>query len=77
MKQIKPHVINPRRRVMVINDELCPGVEFSQNTKSGDRWVLFFTDSDRLYRWDRERSQWMGIQTTAISHAKQQQLKTI
>ena len=69
-KQIIPPTILPRRQIFVIADELVPGLEFSQPTKSGSTWILFWVpESDRLYRWN---GRWVAIKPQVISAQKKQ-----
>ena len=55
---------------MVIADELAPGIEFTQPTKSGSTWILFWMpDTNRLFRWD---GRWTPIKPETISAQKKQ-----
>ena len=72
----KKITIAPRRQNMVINDQLEPGVEFTQDTKSGSSWVLFWIpNDDRLYRW--LDGQWKPLKPGIISDRKKDALRSI
>ena len=61
---------------MVINEELTPGIEFTQDTKSGSSWVLFWVPtSDRLYRWLDGR--WKPLRSDIITDRKKDALRSI
>ena len=68
MRKTSPLSIAPRRQIMVIDDQLVPGIEFTQAAKSGNVLILFWTiKGDRLYRWD---GRWTPIKPETISATK-------
>ncbi len=61
---------------MVLNDELTPGIEFTQKTKSGSTFVLFWVPKDdRLYRWIDGK--WKLLRSDIITDRKKQALRSI
>jgi hypothetical protein len=73
-----PPDITPGRIVAVIDDQLVPGVQFCQDTKSGNRFVILWApETDRLFKWEARSQLWRPIKPDTVSAAKKQKLLEI